>query len=878
MPTSVIAAGATGLIAGSTLTVAGGLTLGFSMSAFAGSLVLGAASRALSKPPAQAGGGIGSVQSQARNLSVKQAIPPRQVIAGTARVGGAITFMHVYQGIILNMVITLAGHQCSEISEIRFDDEVVPLDADGLAIGKYGNATVVIRKSLGDEGTAQPFPGLVLESDGKWTNDHLQMGCTKIWVRLSANPTLFPNGIPNISAIVDGALVYDNRDATTGFSANAALWTAHYLNNDVYGLGASYADEIDDDDLTAAANACEEAVALAAGGTEERYQVNGAFLMSERPKDVLQRLLAAMAGKAVNTGDSWRLIAGIWYAPTVTLDETYLRGPVSTQVGTSGRESATGVKGVFTDPNAGWQPTDFPAIESSTYITEDGGESQWKDVDFSAFVTSATQAQRLAKIELLRIRQNLTHTAPMKLSAWGIVPGKNVSITDTQMGWSGKAFEVLESTLVIEEGENGAPILGVDHALRETAAAIYDWSTSEEGAYDIAPNTDLPDVGVIGTPGVPVVTEELYETRDGRGVAARALVSAGESSYPFGALYQLEYSVASAGAYVVLPVTRVPEWQIDDMAPGRYDFRVKAIGVTGAESNYALADNKEILGLGAPPAVPTGVSLQIAGGTARIKLDRPTELDVLRGGRILVRFCHDGVTVSWETAFSIGEIESWPGDSTQIDLPLKPGTYLVKARDSTGQESTTWAEIYTKQASVLAFSDILTIQEDSAFGGTHSGTAADSGTLTLGGVGMFDDIPDFDAVTDLDGYGGIAAQGTYTFSTATDLGTVSRVRLTSRIEGSVDNVLDLVDDRTGNIDDWLDFDGTAFGGSSADVWVELRETDDDPAGSPTWSDWKRVDASEHEARGFQYRAQLVAYDPAYRPLVTALRVTIAEVV
>jgi len=393
---------------------------------------------------------------------------------------------------------------------------------------------------------------------------------------------------------------------------------------------------------------------------------------------------------------------------------------------------------------------------------------------------------------------------------------------------------------------------------------------------DPAPNTTLPATGPVAPPGAPEISEELYETRDGRGVAARAIMQWVRSPDAFVDHYQPEYKLADAAQWTRQPTTVGLRSDVNDISAGIYDFRLCAVDTLGRRSNFSQT-RATISGLSVAPAAPTGLSIQAGGGTARIKLDAPPELDVRRGGRILVRFCHEDVTPAWESAFSIGDPRGWPGDSTQIDVPLKPGTYLLKTEDSTGHESVAWAEIETKQASILAFTSLATVTEDSAFAGVHSGTAAVDGFLTLGGTGMFDDIPDFDAVADLDGYGGIATTGTYTFTTGTDLGSVSNVRITGRLEGAINNLLELIDDRTGNVDDWLDWDGASFGGSSADAWIECRHTDDDPAGAPVWSAWKRLDAAEFAARAFQYRALLSTTDVAYRPEVGVLRVTVEEV-
>lgn len=750
-----------------------------------------------------------------------------------------------------------------------------------------GGSWARVKTSLGDEGSGvQPFPDLVAESGGAWSNDHKQCGHTKLYIRLEANNDIFPTGIPQVTAVFRGALVYDPRSASTTYSNNAALLAAHYLSESTYGygLGADYATEIDSDDLIAAANSCDEAVDVADGGTEPRYTVNGSFLTSEQPKAVLERMLAACAGSAVNLGDKWRLNVGVYHAPTVTLSESDLAGgsTVTPMLPSRDDGNVNGIRGVFTNPRSKWQPDDFPAIASDTYAAQDG-ERRWKDIDLATFVTSFTQAQRLAKIELLRLRQGLTEVATFKIPAWQVVPGRAVARTDTQFGWSAKAFEVLESELEIVEEEGGVT-LQTKLTLQETAPEIYDWSTSEEQLEDFAPNTTLPDPGEVAPPGQPTITEELYETRDGRGAAAKAIVTYAQSTYPFRARYQLEYKLTSASGYTVLPAVEVSSGstssivqEILDIQPGRYDFRVATIGASGARSAYAETLDKEIVGLGAAPSAPSIRGLQIAGGLAILTLDPHPDLDVRRGGRWRVRHCEDGVTPAWAESFSIGDAEGYVGDQTILVLPLKPGTYLVKAEDSTGQQSEEFDSIETKQASVLEFSTVATLQEDPTFSGAKADVVViDPGVLKLEGAGLVDDIPDWDAISSLDDYGGVDAEGTYTFAAGFDFGAVSRRRLTGQIEGLTVNVNDLIDHREDDIDNWLDFDGTA-GGGSCDAWIEYRETDDDPSGSPSWSDWKRLDASEVEAWGVQCRLRIVSSDPAYNMHIDRVRVVAAEV-
>ena len=767
----------------------------------------------------------------------------------------------------LHLVIALAGHEVQEIGDVYLGLDAIAssdLDAGGNAIaGKYAGF-VRVKKYLGSASQTADAD-LIAETAGAWTADHRGHGVAYIYVRLRRNENLFPAGVPNIRARVKGAKVYDPRSFTVAWSNNWALCVRDYLTRNE-GLGCD-SSEINDTLVSAAANVSDEQVALDATPTyQDRYTCDGSVSLGDRPMEVLQQMLSAGAGKAAYSMGTWDLYAGAYVAPADSLDVSDLRGPIEGQADLERRDLFNAVRGTFVDPDKDWQPTSFPAVTNAAYEAEDAGEQIFKDIELP-FTTNAIRAQRLAKIELERSRQALTVSWPGKPTCFRLNFFETVNVTVADLGWSPKVMRVLDW--------RWQPGGGVDLVLQEESAAIYDWNFGNATVPDAAPNTTLPASGPLAPPGAPEISEAIVETSDSRGVAVQVTMACAPSQDAFVIQYQHEYKLVGDAQWTQLPIQQSPTAVIFDITAGTYDFRAAALNSFGQLSVYAQT-RYEVIALSVAPAAPTGLSIQAGGGTARLKLDQHPELDVRRGGRILVRFCHEGVTPAWESAFSIGEPEGWPGDSTQIDLPLKPGTYLVKARDAMGTESESWAEIETKQASVLAFSTLATITEDSTFPGTHSGTAAVDGTLTLGGIGMFDDIPDLDAAIDIDGFGGVSTTGTYAFQTGTDLGNVQNVRVTGRLEGGVNNLLDQVDDRTGNVDDWLDWDGSSFGGSAADAWIECRHTDDNPSGSPVWTDWKRLDAAEFAARGFQYRAILTSVDAAYRPEVSVLRVSVEQ--
>lgn len=625
--------------------------------------------------------------SRDRMVTIRQPISPWQVIYGQARVGGSITFIHT-SGNLLYMVITLAGHVCEEIGDIYFNDEVIPVNSGGAATGRH-TGYVNVRKSLGDE-AGQPFSTLVTDSGGKWTDAHRQTGRAKIFVTLVKNPDLFPTGIPNITAVVKGRKVVDPRAGSPtleAWSANPTLCVHDYLTNADFGFGADEAQEIDSDTLAAAANACEEDVDLSGSPTvtETRYECNGAFRVDAEPKKVIGLLLAAMAGKAVNVGGLWHVFAGVYEVPTITLDEDDLAGPIKVQSLLSRRENANGVKGLFTDPDSHWQPTSFPALASDSYLAEDGGQRVWKDMDLSPFVTSGTQAQRLSKIELLSVRQGLSVSAQFKLTAWAAMTGRTVALTNTKFGWTAKAFDVITSRFVM--AADG--VLAVEMTLRETAAAVYDWSTSEEQSVDIAPNTDLPDpfdaldiADLTATSG----TADLFRQGDGT-IVPRVRLRWTEPANPFIRYYEVQFERLSGSPTEWIDVPDIVAPAAECFVPGVNDgeavnLRIRAVTTLGNAGEWAYVYGHTVVGKTAAPSDVTGAVAFQNGDVVVFGCNTVDDADL---DLIEVRWLDYGDT-NYGNGVPVGNIlrgQQLPSAS----IPQGEWTFLFKAKDTSGNYS-----------------------------------------------------------------------------------------------------------------------------------------------------------------------------------------------
>jgi transposase len=186
--------------------------------------------------------------------------------------------------------------------------------------------------------------------------------------------------------------------------------------------------------LIEAANICDERVSLAGGGTggsidtEPRYSCNGVVSLSETPKTIIEAMLTAMAGRCIWQAGTWRIMAGGYRIPSLTLGPDHIReGGLQLTTRMSRAANFNAVRGQFVSPENDWQPDDFPAYSSEVYRLEDGGETVWRDLSLP-FTISASMAQRLARIELERARRQMRLRLDGKLSAWAAGVGETVRL------------------------------------------------------------------------------------------------------------------------------------------------------------------------------------------------------------------------------------------------------------------------------------------------------------------------------------------------------------------------------------------------------------------------------------------------------------------
>jgi predicted phage tail protein len=304
------------------------------------------------------------------------------------------------------------------------------------------------------------------------------------------------------------------------------------------------------------------------------------------------------------------------------------------------------------------------------------------------------------------------------------------------------------------------------------------------------------------------------------------------------------------------------EYVIYDTTPGDYEVLIYGVNAGLRPSSQPARLDVSARGKLAEPANVQNLTIeQISANSARLRWDAATDLDVKIGGRVHIRHTSitDG-TGTWTNSQDL--IPAVPGYSTEAIVPMVEGEYLVKFEDSSGKQSIAEASVVVDLPDPLSAFLVLDKREDTTdppFQGefTNLFYSVEYDAITLGGTALFDTIPDFDLLLDLDYYGDIAETGTYVFNEVLDLGAKYSLDLRRHLVAGGFYPSDLIDERTDLIDTWVDFEGAVADQVNSKVCV--RTTDDNPAGSPTWSDYQEFGNGTFTARAFQFKLDASAF-------------------
>jgi hypothetical protein len=859
MPPAVVAAAVTTAVTVATASAATAITTAFVVGTFIKAAVINFAIQALSPKPSIPN--IGGSFAQSHTVTSRQSNASRKIVYGQTRVGGPYGFIKTSSDESkLGMTILLSVGEIEEITTIFFNGEAVTLDGAGNITGPapYTSGNGAVAKFTGT--SSQNAPSAFLSDyDYPSTATLTDVAYVALSLIKSADDS-FPNGAPNVSALVKGRKVYDPRTSSTAYSNNPALVIRDYLTDTEYGLGVT-SSEINDTSFTAAANICDEDVTLAAGGTEKRYTFNGVVDTANTPKSNLEQMLTCLAGTLYYSNGKWSLKAGAYVTPSVTLDEDDLAGAMQIDTAISRRDAYNAVKGQFISPESNYQATDYPPITSSTFETEDGGDRAYLDFALP-FTQSSATAQRLAKIALFKNRQKISVAAKFKLTAFQFEVGDTLMLTNSRLGFSSKVFEVQSWALNF-----GADEVSVDCQLVETNSAVYSW-TAEEAVFQ-QDNTTLPDPFNLVAPSF-TATDEVRALNQ---TAISVLIVDVQSPSIYAKNFEVQAKKTTETEYTSMGVGSGNKFELLDVEDSAtYDIRARIINRLGVQSPFRTGQH-QVVGKTAPPQDVTNFSVNIINTEAHLSWTPVTDLDL---SHYHIRHARETSGATYSNSIDLAPKVSRPANT--VIVPAMTGTYFIKAVDKLGNASTNATSKVAIIEDIKGLNAVATSTQHPAFSGAKSGTVVVDNVLKLKSAINFDDLAgNFDDAPGLfDGAGGnTGTSGTYDFDNYVDLGQVFTSRVTATVKVQRAEYVSLFDSREGLFDDAVGtFDGDVQAFDDTNVELQVAVTNDDPAGSPTYTDFAPFFVGDYKARAFKFRAKLTSTDEQASPEVTQLSVTV----
>tara|TARA_R110002049_G_scaffold103527_3_gene249793 strand:- start:1898 stop:4516 length:2619 start_codon:yes stop_codon:yes gene_type:complete len=841
------------LISAAFTTAGAGFTWTVFAKAFVTNLALGYALNALVPKP--------SGLRKGYTVNTLGSAQPTAVIYGKVKVGGVIFYQETTNdNKYLHSLIALAGHEVQQIEKVYLNDEEVTINGSGnvTAPTKYASK-VRIKLHLGADD--QAADATLASESSQWGVDHKASGIAYIYTRFEFDADAFPNGVPQVTALVQGKKVVQTGSSTGAYSANSARCLADYL---VYSGIATY-DEIDSSLFTTATSVCDENVTLSGGGTEKRYECNGTFTTDSAPKEVISGMLASMGGMLWYSQGKWKMKAAAFTNPVLNLDENDLVSALSIKTRNSRRDGFNKIVGTFRGEQSNWQTTNYPAVTSTVFLGVDNNQENTVELNFP-FISNSPQAQRIAKIALYRNREQLSVSGVYGLRALQLTVGDIIRLKNERLGFKdpddsslGKLFEVVDWSF----GLNSEMSLQCNMVLQEISSGIFDWD-ADETLFETN-NTTLPspffvpDIGITLGQELRIVNEHVVNV-----LTVTTTASANETSQVD--KVEVEYKEQSESDFKSLGTGKLGLFEILDLEASTtgttYDVRARAINSLGVKGTYA---SKSVVFLpeATPPANVTNFSFSISSGTLFLKWTPVADLDLS-----YYQVKHNSLTsgATWDnSSFDPIGIEKIARPATSAALPALSGTYLIKAYDKTGNESVAATSFVITALQLPALGVSSTLTENPSFSGTKSNLAL----YTTAN-------PDELRITNFTATG---SSGVYEFNSKIDLTTSRTATVSSEVVFTRHQSTTLWDAIPQNWDTWPDnFDNWTnadVGFNDNIVSIQVAATNDDPnSGSATFGSFTDANGSQIVGRGFKFKATLSNTNPNVTPSISVLKGTV----
>ncbi len=383
---------------GTTVAAANALYLGTAALVYGG-LAAGATllSRALAPKPS-----VPKPEDGSYNL--KQAVPPLTIVLGRVKKAGDYIFLEENGGNAYYITVH-AGHRVQGFVRHYLHDEAVTLDGSGNVTSpahfiNKGVGVVTIKTRLGlnaetaYEDVMAAFPSI-------WSSAHRGDGLASVLMIARTVDSknylkVYPNQMPEHSAVIDGMRLYDPRTGSTQMSYNLALMRLWHLTSP-FG-GKLSLDDMYLPDWMNAADVCDQLVTIRNGSQERRYH-GGLWFRADSDPIAVGRTLDQAAELVVYERADGKIgvHAGEYVEPVIIFTRDEIT-EFSLNANVDPATTVLAVRGRYTDP-ADLYNTNDAAIYGNPYIGEDTQRTLTVD---NVAVQSHNHIQRLQKLAYIR--------------------------------------------------------------------------------------------------------------------------------------------------------------------------------------------------------------------------------------------------------------------------------------------------------------------------------------------------------------------------------------------------------------------------------------------------------------------------------------------
>ena len=809
------------------------------------------------------------------------------VIYGERLVGGTRVFMETSgtDNTYLYMAIVMSEGEINDIEEIRVNDNVVNwasalsdgtevevnssdsnfYKADPNVEGSSAESLIKVEPHFGTDGQSASS---LLSTLSNWGSNHKLSGLCYLALRFKWNQDAFTS-IPKVQAKIQGRKVktYNSSlvEQSASYQTNPAWCLLDYLTNSRYGKGLAVS-ELDLQSFYDASVVCETQVTPYSGSSDINiFDCNTVLDTSKPIIDNVREFLKGCRGYLPYNAGKYNLIVETTGSASITLTEDNIIGGYSLSTPTKNDRYNRVIVG-FVNPDRNYQvdETQFPPIDDSglpsadqhaTMKSADGGFLLEGRFTFST-LTSQYQAEEMAEVILRRSREALSLGINVDVNGYDLAIGDIVNITHSSIGFSAKPFRVIGITFNQD--------LTVGLSLVEYQASHYTWATKTQAT--TIPSTNLPNPFTIQPPSGITLSDDLVEYNDGT-VITRLAVLISASPDKFVSEYQVEVKQltdrngnAVTDSFRTIGKGASFNYQLLNVIDNaQYQVRCKAINGLGVSSTF-VTDTRQIVGQTAVPSDVEDFAINVIGNQALLSWTAIPDLDL---DFYTVRFSTDLSNPSWANSFDLVTRVGRP--ATNITVPLKTGSYLIKANDKLGNQSANETIISTNIAST-DFVTQTTINEHTAFTGTKTNSSVITrnstnflGLTATGTVG--------DSSTT------VPSSGIYEFANSIDLGAKFKGQFSASVTQLTEDVSENFDSGRPTASTLFDdgrpnpFDGTSP--AKAHTILQIATSDD----NSTFSNFNQFVTGEHIGRYFKFRVKLTSDDQKARSLISSLSVT-----